>query len=45
MGAAYIFVPVCFEYLRMQNFSVFSICSHLFTLKFEYEGIFKIHIV
>ena len=30
MGAAYIFVAVFFEYLRMRNFSVFSICSHCF---------------
>ena len=28
--AAYIFVPVCSKYLRMRNFSVFSICSHYF---------------
>ena len=27
---AYIFVAVIFEYLRMRNFSVFSICSHCF---------------
>ena len=30
IGAAYIFVPVFFEYLHMRNFSVFSICSHCF---------------
>ena len=30
MGAAYIFMAVFFEYLRMRNFSIFSICSHCF---------------
>ena len=29
-GAAYLFVAGFFEYLRMRNFSVFSICSHCF---------------
>ena len=28
--AACIFVAVCFEYLRMRNFSVFAISSHYF---------------
>ena len=30
MGGAYIYVAVFFEYSRMRNFSVFSICSHCF---------------
>ena len=34
--AAYIFVVVFFEYLRMRNFSVFSICSHWFYARVQY---------
>ena len=38
MGAAYIFVAVCFEYLRMRNFSVFSLCSLCFLEEFDYTA-------
>ena len=37
-GAAYIYVAVFLEYLRMRNFSVFYICSHCFLEEFDYTA-------